>query len=28
MRKYITNSEWALFFNAITGTRNEIRDKA
>src|SRR5699024_11567000 len=26
--KYITNSEWALFFNAITGTRNEIRDKA
>ena len=28
MRKYITHSEWTLFFNAITGTRNEIRDKA
>lgn len=28
MRKYITNNEWELFFNAITDTRNEIRDKA
>ncbi|CAD5882245.1 tyrosine-type recombinase/integrase [Escherichia coli] len=28
MRKYITNSEWKLFFNAINGTQNEIRDKA
>ena len=27
MRKYITHSEWELFFKAITGTRNEIRDK-
>ncbi|EKK5923472.1 tyrosine-type recombinase/integrase (plasmid) [Enterobacter hormaechei] len=28
MRKYITHSEWELFFNAITGSRNEARDKA
>lgn len=28
MRKYITQSEWKLFFNAITGSRNETRDKA
>ncbi|CAD6177017.1 type 1 fimbriae regulatory protein [Escherichia coli] len=28
MRKYITSSEWNLFFNAITGMQNEIRDKA
>ncbi|HAW7219091.1 TPA: tyrosine-type recombinase/integrase [Escherichia coli] len=28
MRKYITNSEWGIFFNAINGTRNEARDKA
>ena len=28
MRKYITHSEWELLFNAIHGTRNEVRDKA
>ncbi|EBG1722172.1 integrase [Salmonella enterica] len=28
MRKYITGNEWVRFFNAISGTKNEIRDKA
>lgn len=27
MRKFITHSEWLLFFHAIDGARNEIRDK-
>ncbi len=28
MRKFITHSEWLLFFEAINGSKNEIRDKA
>ncbi|EIK6983073.1 hypothetical protein LKE12_004350 [Salmonella enterica subsp. enterica serovar Amager] len=28
MRKYITDAEWYVFFNAITGSRTECRDKA
>ncbi|EAT7031062.1 tyrosine-type recombinase/integrase [Salmonella enterica] len=28
MRKYITDTEWHVFFNAITGSRTEHRDKA
>ncbi|EBF4782835.1 integrase [Salmonella enterica subsp. diarizonae] len=27
MRKFITHSEWLLFFHAIDGAKNEIRDK-
>lgn len=28
MRKYITDTEWHLFFNSITGSSTEQRDKA
>ncbi|EDR9034437.1 hypothetical protein QF20_004872 [Salmonella enterica subsp. enterica] len=28
MRKYITDAEWYVFFNAITGSRTECRGKA
>ncbi|HHL9138149.1 TPA: tyrosine-type DNA invertase IpuB [Escherichia coli] len=28
MRKFITHSEWLLFFEAINGSKNEIRDEA
>ncbi|EHJ8505925.1 tyrosine-type recombinase/integrase [Salmonella enterica subsp. diarizonae serovar 47:k:z53:[z84]] len=27
MRKFITHSEWLLFFHAIDGAKNEVRDK-
>ncbi|EBF0843304.1 integrase [Salmonella enterica subsp. enterica] len=28
MRKYISDKEWSMFFNAISGNANELRDKA
>lgn len=28
MRKYITRNEWLAFFNAISGSTSEVRDKS